>query len=84
MKHLQKAFSTHRLIRSQPVPEDVAQAADALLSQPERLTEERDSETEPNWQRRRMRLHPSAGDNHKPCEFIALWDENGISYSKKI
>jgi len=84
MKHLQKIFSTHRLIRSQPESEGAALTSDFSPSESPLLPGDTDSQTDQNWQRRRLKLFPTLESSDTPCGFIGLWDENGMPYSKKI
>lgn len=79
MKHLRKAFSTHRLIRSQPdgttAPVDNTQES---LNKSSTLSPDPFS----RWQRRKPRFNPV--DSEDDDTFITLWDENSCIYEKKI
>ncbi|GAA0789389.1 hypothetical protein [Marinobacterium sediminicola] len=73
MKHLRKAFTNHRLIRSQP-----ESPQEALLSQADEdhayLPRETATEYSTAW-RRRKPTFPSV-ETHTVPGMITLWDEN--------
>lgn len=81
MKHLRKAFSNHRLIRTNPEDPQDTLSSQTIDDSP--YTAQGPSTSQPQtWRRRKPAF------THEITEtvpgFITLWDETGRKKSKKI
>ncbi|MBR9828638.1 MAG: hypothetical protein GYB41_08355 [Oceanospirillales bacterium] len=73
MKHLRKALSNHRLIRSQPDSPAAAHSDSATTAH---------DELPLTWQRRKPSFDTL--DAPLPPQVITLWDEIDKTYEKKV
>lgn len=86
MRHLRKAFSTHRLIRSQPetnsadTPPSASSATDQDIYDVPTATSLGDT----HWQRKRPWHAGGTSPESSLQRLIALWDETEETYSKKV